>query len=145
MVRRILITLLAVGLLIALLPPLFTHGACTAEFDSVTDAYQHLRAEFATVQKAQAWLQAQTLRYQLLTPQRCLIWPAREVVQCPGGPVLLVALPVKDRVCHYYRDRQIRLQLGFNSAQQLVRIQTDMNPYQMLKLPWLNFELDWAR
>jgi hypothetical protein len=145
MVRRIFLALLLSGFLIALVPPFLTHGACTAEFDAVTDAFQALRPQFADLDRAQSYLSAQALPYQLLSAQRCLIWPEREDVSCPGGPVLLAYVPVKDRVCHYYRDRRIRLQLGFNSAQQLVRIQTNMNPYQMLKLPALGVEIDWAR
>jgi len=53
--------------------------------------------------------------------------------------------PVKNRICRYYRDTSIRLQLGYNSTLQLVRVQTDMNPYRTLKLPMLGVELYWAR
>jgi hypothetical protein len=52
---------------------------------------------------------------------------------------------VKNRVCRFYRDSSIHLQLGFNSAEQLVRMQTDMNPYRMLKLPALRVEVYWGR
>ena len=145
MVRRVFIALVILGVLIALVPPFLTRGACTAEFDQVTEGFQALRPQFADLDLAQSYLSAQALRYQLLSSERCLIWPEREGVVCPGGPVLLVSIPVKDRVCHYYRDRRIRLQIGFNSRRQLALIQTDMNPYQMLKLPALGIELDWAK
>jgi hypothetical protein len=143
--RRVLITLLLIGLLIALLPPFFTQGSCTAEFDSVTDGFQRLRPEFATLDRARSYLAAQALPYRQLSSDQCLRWPEREVVACLGGPILLAYVPVRDPICHYYRDRHIRLQLGFNSAQQLAHIQTDMNPYQMIKLSVLGIELDWAK
>jgi hypothetical protein len=71
--------------------------------------------------------------------------PRLQVDVCPGGPLLLVAVPVKNRVCRFYRDSSIRMQLGYNKLQQLVRMQTDMNPYHMLKLPMFAYELDWAK
>src|ERR1700719_4655015 len=126
--RRVLITLLLIGLLLALLPPFFTHGNCTAEFDSVTDTFQKPRPEFPTLDSVHAYLTAQALLYRQLSAEQCLRWPAREVVACHGGPVVPVYVPVRDRICHYYRDRHIRLQLGFNSQQQLTLILTDMNP-----------------
>ena len=64
---------------------------------------------------------------------------------CSGGATLLVSLPVQNRVCRFYRDSAIHLQLGFNSAQRLVRMQTDMQPYRMLKVPMLRLEIDWAK
>jgi hypothetical protein len=53
--------------------------------------------------------------------------------------------PVKDRICSIYRDDRVRVQLGFNSRLQLVRLQTDMKPYRMLRSEWLGFELDWGK
>jgi hypothetical protein len=52
---------------------------------------------------------------------------------------------VKDRICRYYRDGTGRFQLGFNSRSQLVRIQTDMNPYRILRLPLVRVELYLAK
>jgi hypothetical protein len=56
-----------------------------------------------------------------------------------------VSVPVKNRVCRLYRDSSIRMQLGYNKMQQLVHMQTDMNPFHMLKLPMFAYELDWAK
>lgn len=95
--------------------------------------------------QAQSFLASKAMPYQILSAEHCEASAPAEVDVCPGGPLLLVALPVKNRVCRFYRDRSIRVQLGFNSAQQLVRIQTDMNPYRMLKLPALGVEVYWGR
>jgi hypothetical protein len=83
--------------------------------------------------------------YQVLSAERCERAPPRKVEVCSGGPTLLVSVPVKNRVCRFYRDSSIHLQLGFNSTEQLVRMQTDMNPYRMLKMPALGLEVDWGR
>ena len=144
--RKVLVGLLIIGVLLAFVPPLLTRGRCTAEFNAVTNAYQGLRAEFATLTQAQAYLRARALPYQLLPADRCDSIPTRdEAIVCPGGPVLLIALPVQEPVCRYYRDRTIRLQLGFNTKQQLVHLETNMRPYGILRLRQIGWELYWAR
>jgi hypothetical protein len=140
----VIFALLIAGWL-ALLPPFFTHGACTAEFDAVSRAVDNARPALATLDGARAWLAAQSMPFRELSAEACRFTRMAEIEVCPGGPLLLVSVPVKNRVCHYYRDSSIRLQLGFNKTQQLVRMQTDMNPYHMLKLPGFAFELDWAK
>jgi hypothetical protein len=83
--------------------------------------------------------------YQLLSAERCESAAPPDVVSCPGGPLLLGSVPVRNSVCRYYRDANVRVQLGFNSRLRLVRIQTDMKPYKILKLPLINIELDLAK
>jgi hypothetical protein len=145
-VRKLLVGLLIIGVLLAFVPPFLTRGSCTAEFDAVTDAWNGIRAEFATLARAEAYLRARAQPYRLLPAERCDSFPTREdVIVCPGGAVLLIALPVRNPVCRYYRDRSIRLQLGFNTRQQLVHVQTDMHAYGILRLRLVGFELYWAR
>jgi hypothetical protein len=45
----------------------------------------------------------------------------------------------------FYRDDRMRVRLGFNSHLQLVRLQTDMKPYRVLKSETFGFELDWGK
>ena len=92
-----------------------------------------------------AGFMARGIAHQMLTAERCESSPPREVEKCPGGPILLASIAVKDRICSIYRDDRVRVQLGFNSRLQLVRLQTDMKPYRMLKSEWLGFELDWGK
>ena len=145
-VRNVLVGLVIIGVLLAFVPPFLTRGRCTAEFDAVAGAWEGLRAEFAELPRAQAYLSARALPYRLLPAERCdSVTTREEVIVCPGGPVLLIALPVHNPVCRYYRDRTIRLQLGFNTRQQLVHVQTDMHPYGILRLQLLGWEIYWAR
>ncbi len=136
--------LLAMGWL-ALMPPFFTHGACTAEFDAASNVLQAARAELATVPQAEAWLKSHALGYQVLAADTCESQAPPEVQICPGGPLILITVPVQNRVCRYYRDSSIRQVLGYNALQQLVHMQTDMRPFHVLKLPGFDFELSWAR
>src|SRR5579859_2450129 len=104
MLKRIAAGLLIVLGVLALLPPFFTHGACTAEFEAVSDAFEHGRAQMGTPEGAASYLKARGLSFKLLTAERCSNAPPRDVEVCPGGPMLLVSLPVKNLTCRYYRD-----------------------------------------
>ena len=143
--RRIIPPLFLVLVLSLPLPPLFTRGACTAEFDAESAAFASIKGELLTLRAAGAYLSAHQMPYATVSPERCEEAPPRDVEICPGGPILLLSVPVKNRICRYYRDPTIRHQLGFNHSEQLVHIQTDMNPFHFRKLPFLDFELDWAK
>ena len=143
--RRIAPTILVCLVLLLPLPPLFTHGACTAEFDQASGDLEHLRSELLTLSTAMAYLSTHHMVYGTVSPERCELSPPRDVEVCPGGPIVIVEVPVKNAVCRYYRDATIRQQLAFNRAEQLVRLQTDMNPFHFLRVPFLNTEVDWAK
>ena len=150
--RTIELTLLsriATAVLIAvaialLLPPFFTRGACTAEFEAATAVAQRMRPEVGTVALLGSYLNAHAMSYRVVPPERCESWSRNDDVGCSGGPVFLIFIPVQNKVCRYYRDDSIRIQLGFNSSKQLTRIQTDMKPFKYLKLP-LGHEIAWAK
>jgi hypothetical protein len=140
--RTALFVALIAAAVAALLPPFFTHGACTAEFDAVGRLLENGRPEVLTLSAAQRYLDAHALAYRVISAERCeSAPPLRDVETCPGGPLLLGAVPVKDRICRYYRDGTVRFQLGFNTRLQLVHIQTDMNPYGIMRLPLFGLEL----
>lgn len=143
--RTVLFYLLVIAGIGAMLPPFFTRGACTAEFDAVSDSVQQARPGLLTLTDAEHYLAEHRIGYQLLSAERCETAAPPDVVSCPGGPLLLGAVPVKNAVCRFYRDANVRVQLGFNSRLQLVRIQTDMNPYKILRLPLVDGELDLAK
>jgi hypothetical protein len=137
--------LLLVGSWVALMPPLFTHGACTAEFDTFGGQIEGDRMSLATLGAAETYLATRKIPYELVTAERCEHAPPREVDGCTGGPIVLAAMPIRNKICRFYRDDRILLQLGFNEALQLVRIQTDIKPFHMLKSETLGFEVDWAK
>jgi hypothetical protein len=140
--RTVLFYLLVIAGIGAMLPPFFTQGACSAEFNAVSDSVERARSGLLTLSDAEHYLAQHGIGYQLLSAERCETAAPPDVVSCPGGPLLLGTVPVKNAVCRFYRDASVRVQLGFNSRSQLVRIQTDMNPYKILRLPFVNVELD---
>lgn len=143
--RTVLVFLLITCGIAALLPPLFTHGACTAEFNAVSDLLEAARPEMLTLAKARAFLAAHGMSYQALSARQCDAGRPREVELCPSGELLLGAVPVTNQVCRYYRDDSVRFQLAFNLNNQLIHIQTDMHPYRMLRFPLTDFEIDVAK
>lgn len=119
------------------MPPLFTHGACTAEFDTFGGQIEGERMSLATLGAAETYVATRKIPYELVTAERCEHAPPREVDGCTGGPIVLAAMPIRNKICRFYRDDRIPLQL--------VRIQTDMKPFHMLKAETLGFEVDWAK
>jgi hypothetical protein len=69
---------------------------------------------------------------------------SRRIAPSKDCTILIIPVPVKNMTCHYYRDATIRQQLGFNTAEQLVHMQTDMNPFHFGKIPFLDIEVSWG-
>jgi hypothetical protein len=143
--RRLVATSFIVLVLLAPLPPLFTRGACTAEFEQAASALEQLRSQLLNLKDAVAYLSAHHAIYSAVSHERCERSPPRDVELCPGGPILLIEVPVRNPVCRYYRDAAIRQQLSFDHSEHLVHIQTDMNPFHFATLPFLGIELDWGK
>jgi hypothetical protein len=143
--RSVFLTVLVTIAIAALLPPVFTRGACTAEFDAVGAMLEQARPQLLTLASAQQYLASHALAFQMLSAERCESSPPPDVVSCPSGPLLLGAVPVRNRICRFYRDPSVRFQLGFNPRSQLIAIQTDMNPYRIMKMQALGLEIDLAK
>ena len=144
LMSRICIGLAITGVIALMLPPFFTDGACTSEFEAADAAALRMRPDVGTVALLGSYLNAHAMSYRVVPPERCESWSRNDDVGCSGGPVFLIFIPVQNKVCRYYRDDSIRIQLGFNSSKQLTRIQTDMKPFKYLKLP-LGHEIAWAK
>ena len=77
--RGVLFFLLVAAVIALLLPPFFTHGACTAEFDAVADLLEGARPQLLTLPRAQEFLDAHRMAYQTLTGRQCEAARPREV------------------------------------------------------------------
>jgi hypothetical protein len=97
--RTLVIGSLIVGAWLALLPPFFTHGACSAEFDAASSELERQRSELGTLDQAEAYLRSHGIPHQILTAERCESAPPREVESCPGGPTLLASIPFATIAC----------------------------------------------
>ena len=143
---------------VALAPPLFTKGACTAEFERES-------ARLATDQKslrssvmADAYWRERSVPHVILGVEQCRKAKPRFLARCGDGPLLIAKVPVKDTICRIYRDDEIRVAavvlyhehavrvvLQYDDRDRLSRLQVDMNPFKSLPIPFTGLMLHWAR
>ncbi len=144
--RRLMKKLLAFVALvwIALLPPLFTRGACTEEYEAVDQLVTANKLEFSTPDAALAALQRRDLPARLLTPDDCARSKPRFLMQCSSGTLVYAEVPVRNRVCRIYRDDKTMVQLQYDRRDRLARTLVEMNPYKFLPLPW-GGSINWAK
>jgi len=136
---------LAIGLVwLVLLPPVFTAGSCTREFDQANRLLDHHRRDLHDFAKAQALLADKGMNFAVVTAQRCREVKPRFLKSCGSGPLIYLEVPVSNLVCRVYRDDATRIQLQYDSVQRLIRVSSDMAPYKSLPLPWGGF-VHWGR
>src|SRR5216117_1729692 len=81
----------------------------------------------------------------VVSAEQCRRAKPRFVAACGSGVLVHVVVPVQNRICRFYRDDEIRVQLQYDDRNRLARMVTEMNPFRSLPLPWLGFALHWAR
>ena len=133
---RYFLLVLVLGWL-AFLPPFFTHGACDAEFQLVRTEVASNHSAFDSVELAKSFWQSKTIPVSVLSPEQCRHSILRFIDSCGPGPLVYVAVPVKNSVCRFYRDDSVTVQLGYDEHGQLERVETDMQPSKSLQLPFL--------
>ena len=129
---------------VALLPPLFTDGACTAEFDHEASQLGANQKSLASPTLAQAYWCSRQIPISVVSPERCRHAKPRFVEVCGSGALVYAVVPVQNRICRFYRDDGIRVQLQYDSRNRLARMVTEMNPFRSLALPF-GIALHWAR
>jgi len=142
--RYVVLTAFILGWL-ALLPPLFTHGACDAEFDQEVAMVAASHAEFATPDLAKRFWDSQAVPASVLTVDQCRHRFLKFVDNCGPGVLVYAAAPVRNRICHFYRDDSITVQLNYDMRNHLARVETDMKPSKSLHLPWLDRTFYWGK
>jgi hypothetical protein len=128
---------------ILLLPPLFTDGACTAEFERETARIEADRKAISTPERAAAYFRDRGIPYSVYSLSQCRRAKPRSVMNCGDGPLVFAKAPVKNLVCSVYRDDDVRIHLHYDDRDRLARVAIDMNPYKSLPLP--GFVIHWAR
>jgi len=129
---------------LALMPPLFSGGACTAEFDHEAGQLAASQKSLATPALAQAYWSSRQVPISVISAQECRRARPRFVEVCGSGVLVHAVVPVQNRICRFYRDDGIRVQLQYDSRNRLARMVTEMNPFRSLPLPF-GITLHWAR
>ena len=129
---------------IALMPPLFTAGECTREFEAEAKRIEADRNEVSTAAAARKYWTDRGVEFRFLTLEHCRRARLRYLDSCQG-PVLYASVPVKNLVCRIYRDDAVTVQLHYTEKDRLARVQVDMAPYRTLPLSFAGIDIHWGR
>ena len=128
----------------ALMPPLFTHGACTAEYEAENKRLELERDAIKTPTGADAWYSARGVAHTTLSVDECRHRKPRNLSRCGSGPLVAANVPVSNLVCRIYRDDRVAVMLQYDERDRLARVESEMSPFKSLPLPW-GGAIDWAR
>lgn len=120
---------------LAILPPFFTDGKCTDEFEAASTRFETHKSEISKLVTAKKWLTTSEDNYSEITQPSCRAARPRFIAACSSGSILYVVVPVKDRICSLYRDDATRVQLHYDDKGNLSKILSDMAPFKSLPLP----------
>jgi hypothetical protein len=140
---RVLVAIALVWLV--LMPPFFTDGACTAEFDNVARRIQENKPSLVSFASAREYWNSAHVSVQEISAAQCRVSRPRFVDSCGPGDLLYVAVPIQNKVCHFYRDSDVRVQLKYDDRGRLRQLQADMKPFKYFSFPWLGVKLYWAK
>jgi hypothetical protein len=129
----------------AILPPLFTRGACTAEFDAESRRIDADRAALSEPALAAAYWRQRGIPFYNVSNESCRRSRPRFVVECGSGPLVYARVPVRNDICRVYRDDSILVQMQYDDRNRLARTQVDMAPFKSLPIPFTHTAIDWAR
>ena len=95
------------------MPPLFTGGACTAEFEAEAARLEADRVRLKTPSSASEYLRGLGVAHSVASVDDCRRAKPRWLQSCGGGPIVHAAVPVSNLVCRIYRDDEIRCRTTF--------------------------------
>jgi hypothetical protein len=128
----------------ALMPPLFTHGACTAEYEAENKRLEADRDAIKTPTGADAWYSTRGVPHTTLSVDECRHRKPRNLSRCGSGPLVVANVPVSNLICRIYRDDRVAVMLQYDERDRLARVESEMSPFKSLPLPW-GGAIDWAR
>src|SRR5258708_34563254 len=130
---------------LALMPPLFTDGACAAEFDAENSRIAAEAASLRTSVGADSYYSARGVPHAMMSVDECRHRKPRNLASCGDGPLVIAKVPVKNLICRIYRDDEIAVMLQYNARDRLVRGGLEMQPFKTLPIPTTKAALHWAR
>jgi hypothetical protein len=129
----------------AMMPPFFTAGACTAEFDAESAQLKREANQFRKLDLATDYWRNRGVAIANLSQEQCRKANPYFAAQCAKGTTITVRVPVENRICRIYRDSEIKTHLQYDEAGRLTRMATDMKPFRSLPIPFTGAALHWAR
>jgi hypothetical protein len=134
----------AIIIWLAMLPPLFTNGRCTAELDAEGAQLATDAESLNSPVDADGYYSARGVPHALVSVDECRHRKPRTLSRCGDGPVVIAKVPVKNWICRTYRDDAISVILQYDAGGRLVKQELGMQPYKTLPIP-LTKGLSWGR
>ena len=129
----------------ALLPPVFTDGQCTSEFDQAASLVTQNRKAVSKPESARDFFRSRGIPVSLVSAEQCRETKPRFLDRCSSGPLVFAKVPVQSKICSIYRDEDTKVLLQYDEKGNLIRFNTDMAPYKSLPIPFTSFVVHWAR
>lgn len=130
---------------VALSPPLFTGGACTAEFDALHAELMDSGLLRRTAKDAVEHFRGLGVPVSEITPERCREQKPRFLSRCTNETLVYARVPVRQLVCRTYRDADIKVAMVYDERGRGVRLNMDMAPFKSLPIPGTGIVIDWGR
>src|SRR5260221_12468246 len=108
------IVLLVVVVWLALMPPLFTGGACTKEFDDETAHVARDVANLRSPDAASRYWTGRGVPHSMVSVDECRKAKPRWLQSCGGGPIVHAPVPGKNLVCKPYPADGIPVRLFYD-------------------------------
>jgi hypothetical protein len=132
-VKRLLALVALIWLV--LLPPLFTGGECTREFDAEQARIDRERGGIRGTDQAVAYWNGRGIVPRVMSVDQCRRAKPRDLQSCGAGPMVQAEVPVKNMICKVYRDDEIRVRFFFDEHGRMSQISVDMKPFYSLPIP----------
>ena len=127
-----------------LMPPLFTAGECTREFDEEQARIEQDRRAIRGMNQAVAYWNGRGIAPRVMTVDQCRRAKPRDLASCGSGPIVQARVPVKNLICKVYRDDEVRVRFFYDEHDRLSQVSVDMKPFYSLPIPGLA-TVHWAR
>jgi hypothetical protein len=141
-VKRFLALLALIWLV--LLPPLFTEGECTREFETEQARIANETARLATATLAVKYWNERGIAPRVISLDNCRRAKPRDLQSCGSGPFVQASVPVRNLICKVYRDDEVRVRLFYDERGRLAQTAVEMKPFYSLPIPGVA-TIHWAR
>jgi hypothetical protein len=127
-----------------LMPPLFTAGECTREFDEEFARIERERGSIGGMRQAVAYWNARGITPGVMSVDQCRRAKPRDLARCPSGPIVRAGVPVKNLVCKVYRDDEVHVRFIYDENDRMSQVAVDMKPFYSLPIAGVA-TIHWAR
>ena len=101
------------------MPPLFTNGACTAEFEAIYTSLNYDKSKIKNTKAVTDYIDSQKVDATTISAEQCREVKPRFLARCESGDLYYLRIPISNKICRIYRDDNVKVQLQYNEKGQL--------------------------